>query len=104
MSFEAINEGALSEYRLVDGTTRSLEHCDFMIVTPYNEQVRCPRELLPRWRPDRHGRQVPRARGASHLLLYGDLERCRCSTKFGVPVLAEPTNVAISPAVRTIDG
>jgi superfamily I DNA and/or RNA helicase len=28
-------------------TTRPLEHGDFIVVTPYNEQVRCLRELLP---------------------------------------------------------
>jgi uncharacterized protein len=35
------------DYRLADGTSRPLEHSDFIVVTPYNEQVRCLREFLP---------------------------------------------------------
>src|SRR5579862_4597047 len=35
------------DYRLADGTSRPLEHSDFVVVTPYNEQVRCLREFLP---------------------------------------------------------
>jgi superfamily I DNA and/or RNA helicase len=34
-------------YIAADGTSRPLRHGDFMIVAPYNEQVRCLREALP---------------------------------------------------------
>jgi uncharacterized protein len=35
------------EYVAADGTTRPLIESDFMVVTPYNEQVRCLRDALP---------------------------------------------------------
>jgi uncharacterized protein len=35
------------DYQLADGRSRPLEHSDFLVVTPYNEQVRCLREFLP---------------------------------------------------------
>src|SRR5262249_43365618 len=35
------------KYQLADGTARPLEASDFMVVTPYNEQVRGLREVLP---------------------------------------------------------
>src|SRR4029079_16745230 len=35
------------EFTASDGATRRLEASDFMVVTPYNEQVRCLREALP---------------------------------------------------------
>lgn len=42
-----INRMVGGEYQLSDGTSRPLAHNDFMVVTPYNEQVRCLREFLP---------------------------------------------------------
>jgi len=36
-----------SEFTACDGARRRLEASDFMVVTPYNEQVRCLREALP---------------------------------------------------------
>src|SRR5207248_5629663 len=35
------------EYVSADGTSRLLNEADFMVVAPYNEQVRCLREALP---------------------------------------------------------
>jgi superfamily I DNA and/or RNA helicase len=42
-----IERGVGSEYRLGDGTTRELRESDFMVVAPYNAQVRCLRARLP---------------------------------------------------------
>jgi predicted RecB family nuclease len=35
------------EYVGTDGTSRLLDEADFMVVAPYNEQVRCLRDVLP---------------------------------------------------------
>jgi len=36
-----------AEYTNVEGETRSLREDDFMVVAPYNAQVRCLREAAP---------------------------------------------------------
>jgi uncharacterized protein len=44
---ERIEHMVGSNYSLVDGTSRPLAYDDIMVVTPYNEQVRCLRQVLP---------------------------------------------------------
>ena len=59
-----------------NGTTRPLREDDFMVVAPYNAQVRSAcATALPAGVARRHRRQVPGPGGAGRLLLDGHLQR-----------------------------
>ena len=76
-----------------DGVRQPLDDSDFMVVAPYNAQVRQLRRALEggrtRWCAGGDRGQVPGTRGSDRLLLDGDLQCRGRAAQPGVPVFAQ---------------